>query len=269
MSQEVAGDVEYSQHPLDLADIPPDLLSLGQRIVEVTGPLDISYNSLPLLAFWTLLTLATPGPKRSAATWFLGAGTTYVMLLVVIFHCTLESFWFGVFLTPFMEMVRLLWKATGVILIMVDLIAAGVAILILGLWLGPCCLCLRGDRETRAAYKACSPQHEKAICFVVLFLVFIGYYLWLINRQWFDALRSNKSWVPDLGVAVSEQDQLAALIAASMSLCCTLYCTVRRIRTDPPGTEAGETVELHDSLFPERDSHDVEALAGARRVSTM
>jgi hypothetical protein len=150
---------------------------------------------------------------------------------------------------------------------MADLIAAGSAILILGYWLWTCYLWLRGDRETRAAF-APGPQDENRICSVVLGSIIIGLFLWAMNMQWLDALRSDSPWLPDLGVALSEQDQLAALIAASMSLCYTLYGAVGRIRTGLPRAEVGQTVELHDSLLP-GESHDVEALVGARRINTM
>ncbi|KAK0740448.1 hypothetical protein B0T18DRAFT_417977 [Schizothecium vesticola] len=261
-------DVEYPQQPLDLADIPPDILSLGQRIVEVTGPLDVSYSSFPLLASWIMVTSGTLSPKCSAASLFLRAGTTYIVLLVFIFHCTLGSFSTGVLDIPLVEIVRLLWKAVGVVVIMADLIVAGGMILGLFRWCLTPRLRVRGDLE-RIAPTPQDGKPEDNLCYAAPGAALIGLALWAMNTQWLGALRPNSPWVPDLGVSVSEQDQLAALIAASMSLCCTLYCAVRRIHTDPRTEEVGDTVELHDSLLPERDSHDVEALVGARRISTM
>lgn len=91
--------------------------------------------------------------------------------------------------------------------------------------------------------------------------------LWVLNDMWLVGMAPNSPWVPDLGVSLSEQDQLAALIAASLSLFYTLYGAVRRRMH--PGTEVGDAVELHDSLLPEQNSQDVEAVVGSRRISTM
>lgn len=274
-------DVDNPQHPIDRADIPPDILSLGQRVVEVTGPLDVSYNSFLPLVGWTLFTLANQAeaPKNTAAVVFMGAGTSYIVLLVFIFHCTLGSFWVGILLTPFKEAARIVWKIFAVQFIMADIMVAGGVILVF-LVLGSCCFhcitCCRclpvgDDRETRAAGAPVpqdgNPEENFWLQTVGGFTV-AALFFWL-NLQWFDTLRPVSPWVPDLGIAISEQDQLAALIAASLSLCYTLYCAVKKMDAMDAATEVGDTVELQSSLLPGRDAHDVEALAGARRVSTM
>lgn len=266
--------IEYPQHRLDLANIPPDILSLGQRVVEITGPLDVTYVSFFPLAFWTIVTLAEQPPNGvAAATIFTGVGTIYVMLLSFIFHCTLGSFSIGIFFIPILETVRLIWRGLGVVLIVVDVIAAGGVMLFSGYWLWIGCLWLRGDRG-RAAASAPVGQDgkpEESPWYSIPGIVIIGLFIWVLNTQWFDTLRPTSPWVPDLGIAISEQDQLAALIAASLSLAYTVYCAVRKIRMEP-GTEVGDTVELQNSLLPGREAHDVEAPSlseGARRVSTM
>lgn len=261
-----ARNTEYRQHPLDLANIPPDILSLGQRVVELTGPLDVTYSSFPL-AFWTVVALETrvhaQARKRAAATMFVGASMAYVLLLVFIFHCTLGSFSDGVFFISFTETMRLSFKISAVMIVMGDLIVAGVAMLFLATycpWIAS--LWLRDDWEKPPAFVPKDIFSPAGLGAVVL-----GLMLWTLNDKWLVGMAPNSPWVPDLGVALSEQDQLAALIAASFSLCYTLYSVVgRRLRR---GTEVGETVELQESLLPERDSQDEEALVGSRRVSTM
>lgn len=264
-------DAKYRRNPLDLANIPPDILSLGQRVVELTGPLDVTYSSFPL-AWWIMLALESraqakaQAPKRAAATMFMGASMTYVLFLVFIFHCTLGSFSTSVFLIPFTETMRLSLKISVVMIVMADLIAAGGAMLFLGygLWTG--CLWLRGDRERTAAMGQGPKDFFSPV--VGISVAVMGLFLWVLNDMWLVGMSPNSPWVPDLGVSLSEQDQLAALIAASLSLFYTLYGAVRRRRMHP-GTEVGDTVELHDSLVPEQNSQDVEAVVGSRRVSTM
>lgn len=272
--QQGVRDAKYRRHPLDLANIPPDILSLGQRVVELTGPLDVTYSSFPQ-ALWIMLALDSraqaQAPKRAAATMLMGAGMTYVLFLVFIFHCTLGSFSTGVFLIPFTETMRLSFKISAVMIIMADLIAAGGAMLFLGygLWTG--CLWLRGDRERTAALGQ-GPKDifspVKGIGATIMGLLLWVLLLWVLNDMWLVGMAPDSPWVPDLGVSLSEQDQLAALIAASLSLFYTLYGAVRRRRMHP-GTEVGDTVELHDSLLPEQNSQDVEAVVASRRVSTM
>lgn len=270
-TQQGVRDAKYRRHPLDLANIPPDILSLGQRVVELTGPLDVTYSSFPL-AWWIMLALESraqakaQAPKHAAATMFMGASMTYVLFLVFIFHCTLGSFSTSAFLIPFTEAMRLSLKIAVVMIVMADLIAVGGAMLFLGygLWIG--CLWLRGDRERTAALG----QGPKDFFSPVegISVAVMGLFLWVLNDKWLVGMSPNSSWMPDLGVSLSEQDQLAALIAASLSLFYTLYGAVRRRRMHP-GTEVGDTVELHDSLLPEQNSQDVEAVVGSRRVSTM
>lgn len=227
-----SGNEESPQHPLDLANIPPNILSLGQRIVEMTGPLEVCYSYFPLLAFWVTINVFARRPYRSAVTVVLGAGTAYVVLLVFIFHCTLGSFWTGLVLIPSIEGLRLFWRLLAVICIYADTVLAGRAIFFLGDWLWTGCLRLRGDQERMAALapvrqnkKPKDNVPEDMANFLCGVLVFGG-----VSYLWIGFMRPGSAWVPDLGVALSEPDQLAAVIAASLSLCYTLYGAVRRRR---------------------------------------
>lgn len=260
-----SGNGKSPQHPLDLANIPPNILSLGQRIVEMTGPLEVCYSYFPLLAFWVTINVSARRPYRSAVTVVLGPGTAYVVLLVFSFHCTLGSFLTGLVLIPSIEGLRLLWRLIAVICIYADTVLAGRAILFLGDWLWTGCLRLRGDQERMAAL-APVRQNKKPkdmADFPYGVLVFGG-----MSYLWIGFLRPGSAWVPDLDVALSEPDQLAAVIAASLSLCYTIYGAVRREHMHP-GMEVGDTVELRDSLLPELDSQDEEAPVGSRRINTM
>ncbi|KAK1834543.1 hypothetical protein QBC39DRAFT_328120 [Podospora conica] len=219
-------DMEYyPQDTVNLADIPPDILSLGQRVVEATGPLDVSYSCFPLLLIWAINNSeSVPGrPHRPAVTFFLGAGTAYVFLVVFIFQCTLGDF-------------------------------------------------VNGDWEMLAALKLMALEffkpkdkkpEEDELSFTALYIG-AGFLLWWLSVRWFGDWRPTSPWVPDIGVALSEQDQLAAVIAASMSLSYTIYTAWRRVPE-----EAGD-VALEENLLRDQSSDGAEAVVmfvGTRRAS--
>lgn len=95
-------DVEFSQTPLDLANIPPDILHLGQRLAQITGPLAVCYGCtvflyasalgiIPYLDRPCSRITGTDSPLRPvpAMIWLPFGGAAHVSLVLIIFHCSL------------------------------------------------------------------------------------------------------------------------------------------------------------------------------------
>ena len=201
------GDFNVTQ--LDLRNIPPDILSVGQHVIEITGPPSVCYTFTALLSVLIMSLLVTdvaniiPWRPTRAAKQLLYGGYGYVMLVLAIFHLSLGdlgiSFFIGIYeaILPF-EFV-LMFGAS--IFVLFGLVGT-VVLFIISL----------SKMDTRGVWDAlrsfASILLVGAFCPGVMIPLVYLYDLRLI---------------PDLGVTVDARDQLAALIVGIVTLGFTLY----------------------------------------------
>ena len=84
--------VEFGHTQLDLGDIPGEIVELGQKVVEISGPLAVCYAFCA--ACLVLVFLAGVGivwrPTRAARGYLFGGyGYVLLLLLLVVFHLSL------------------------------------------------------------------------------------------------------------------------------------------------------------------------------------
>lgn len=224
---DLTGLGEFSGTQLNLAEkIPPDILSLGQRAVAITGPLAVCYFFAAVCFMLWFLSDKVPWRPTAPVRLCLFGGYCYVLLVLTVLHLSLGDlevslgvWWFEVhrlFLTWFVLSSSLVYGAG---------ILCGLALCLVGLW----------ERDWGTVYRG-------AKClggFVVLTALIPTGLIW-------SSVLLGVQFVPDLAVTIDETDQLAALIAGSMALIYTIYSIFRdrTSRSKPGETALEETLGL-------------------------
>ncbi|KAH6617551.1 hypothetical protein F5144DRAFT_395133 [Chaetomium tenue] len=233
---------EFDHTPLSLADIPPDVVSLGQRVVEMTGPLAVSYVFADV-CFVLAIFVVSPGPAEkvpwrptAAAKVYVLAGYAYVALALVIFHMSLGSLGISTVIfiyeaaQPFLLALMI---GTGVVF------GGSSVVLLISCIIG----LVRRDRAMVVEYT----QHL-GWCLVASIAPTVLTAIVVTSRAFL---------IPDLAVTIDERDQLAALIAGVVALAYTMYKTFwprERLETEEEtGVEEmqGLTVVDDDGAEPE------------------
>lgn len=206
----------FSHTQLNLtAGIPPDILSLGQRVIEITGPLAVCYLFCAV-CFVLALSLMdgvddmVPWRPTSAAKRYLFGGYVYVLLALVVFHFSLGDFGITIFISVYEGIQPFLNAMTfGMTLFCGGSFLMG--IIYLGVSLA--------NRDWPSALEA-----AKAVGSSILLAAFFP--VWMI----YFTIKNQILIVPDLAVTIDERDQLAALIAGTMTLVYTMYTAIRERR---------------------------------------
>ncbi|KAH6856691.1 hypothetical protein B0I37DRAFT_368115 [Chaetomium sp. MPI-CAGE-AT-0009] len=222
------GDIKFNHTQLNLAEIPPGIVSLGQRVVEITGPLAVCYVFTDV-SFLLAISLAldygvemAPWRPSAAAKIYLGGAYAYVSLVLVIFHFSLGDIGTSIKISCY----EASQPALIVSVFAITLGFGGCAVFTFG-------LCIQGFirrdwttvREFATLFGLC------ASCAVLG-----GFLIASIVSHW-------TPLVPDLGVTIDERDQLAAVTAGTMTLVYTVYRVIRDRRQQPEVTET-ELCEL-------------------------
>jgi hypothetical protein len=229
---DLKGFAQFNHTQLNLTEIPPEILSLGQRVVEITGPLavcyvftDVSFVLAMSLTLDYMLGMAPWRPSAAAKRYLFG-GYAYVSLVLVVFHFSLGDINASINIS--------FHEATQPFLVAITIggtLVFGGCVLFT---FGQCCegfICR--DWETVREF-------AKLFGFSALGAVlFPGFTIALI--VW-----DRIPLVPDLAVTIDERDQLAALTAGVMTLAYTVYCVIRDRRRQPvaTGTEMEEMERL-------------------------
>lgn len=245
---ELGGFGEFGHTPLRLAEIPPDIVSLGQRVVEMTGPLAVAYVFADV-CFVLAVSVVSAGaaekvpwrPTAAAKTYVL-VGYAYVALALVIFHLSLGALGISIIIficeaaKPFLLAFTI---GTGIVF-------GGGSLVLL-------CCCIAGlVRRDRAMVMENAPH--LGWC---LFASLAPAALTAI------AVTSRVFLIPDLAVTIDERDQLAALIAGVVALAYTVYKVFWP--RDRPEAEAGrEAEEMQGLTVVDEDGAELEASDSAR-----
>lgn len=217
---------EGPQPKLNLADIPPDDLLFGQRIVAITGPLPICY--MFTLVFTPLVVLLLlfcdvdepGGPTRWTVRVVVGS-YCYVCLAEFILVCSLGDFSISMTLpmyeviTPILFFIIHIW---GLMMSMGIIAAMGKMVISLWTW------------NVNEALKFLGMIPVAAV-FGVLPWAYVLY-------------KGDLVLMPDVGVSIGESDQLAALLAGIMTPCFTIYHHVFAKGDDDERVDTGEEEEM-------------------------
>ncbi|KAH6842298.1 hypothetical protein B0I37DRAFT_195564 [Chaetomium sp. MPI-CAGE-AT-0009] len=209
-------DGEFSHVPLNLAEIPPDVVSLGQRAVQITGPLAVCYVFVDVcfVLAMSVVVAASVGARSwrptVAARRSVLAGYAYVALALVIFHLSLGNLSTGI---------RLFMIEASQPLLLAFMLCAwigcGGAVLILSV----CCVVALIHREWGMAR-----DFARWLGWSVLVSIALGTLTALVVTVTGRAL---PVIIPDLAVTIDERDQLAALLAGLAALVYTVYTVIR------------------------------------------
>lgn len=216
---------EGDQPKLNLADIPPDDLHFGQRIIAITGPLPVCYMftlaSAPMVAYLVLFcgTCGPWQPTRWTVRLIVGS-YCYVCLALLIFLCTLGDVGCSMALamyeaiTPILFLVVHVWglfRSIGIIASLPTIVT---------------------NLRRRNFEEALKPLGG------LVAGVLVGVLPWAYILH-----RGDIVLIPDMGISIGESDQLAALLAGIVTPCFTIYSHVFPERNDEHA-ETGDEQEL-------------------------
>ena len=206
---DLTGLAKFNHTQLDLRHIPPDILSLGQHVIDITGPLTVCYmftavTFVFVLLYLYLLTIRDLPDWRQTkwAKRLVFATCGYVILILTIFHLSLGDIGISFILSFYEALLPFMWFA---LFSMSAFISVGFVVAIFALIMS---LIKRDKTDALEALKASGG------CLILGFF-FPGL---MIYR----ALANGIPLVPDLAVRISERDQVAALIGGIVTLCFTL-----------------------------------------------
>ena len=210
---DLTGFGTFNHTQLNLSDIPPDIVKLGQRAIDLGGPLPVCYTFtgvmfIELLAdFYLMPRLHLRWKPTKWAQWLAYGTYGYVVLLMTIFLSSLADFGISMFISLY-EAIMPFWIFVMLFLcLFVPLLIIGNAYLLV------LALCKR-DSEGIV-------EGVKNLLAGTLFTMFPAMMIW----SW----RGNViHFVPDIGVSLRERDQVAALLGGITTLVFTVGHLLRR-----------------------------------------
>ncbi|KAL2149031.1 hypothetical protein VTH82DRAFT_1717 [Thermothelomyces myriococcoides] len=228
---------EFPQTQLNLAEIPPGIVDLGQRAVEITGPLVVCYVfadiSVLFLILMTvpLLTDKVPLRPTKAVKRLLLGGWAYVSLLLAVFHFSLGNI--------FVSFIIAMYEAVMPVALAFTIAWTLLCGLVFLFGLGECVLGLiRHDKhQLREGSKSIVSSLLVGSCSAVLILAV--------------STTTKAVYFPDLAVTIDERDQLAALIAGIATLVYTVYRVICQRNASDQEAEACNDVEGRQGLVEE------------------
>ncbi|KAM0347599.1 hypothetical protein ACHAPU_004611 [Fusarium lateritium] len=199
----------FDDAEIDLNHVPPDILDLGQHVINITGPLTICYTaasflSLLIILFCCNFDVFDIGVWRPIpwARWLIYAVWGYIFLILTIFHLSLGSLGASFFLFLYETMLPV-----GLTTVYIFAFTLGILLI---------------------------------AAFVRLALAAVAKDSTLLALPSILTVYSNRlSMTPDLGIRVSERDQLATLIVGVFTLALTLFDIIWN-RRDINGREVVE-----------------------------
>jgi hypothetical protein len=201
----------FNHTQLDLRSIPPDVLSLGQHVIDITGPVTVCYRFTTVIFIWFVSIGLGLGHylRLRPTTWAISliyVSYGYAILVLMIFHLSLGdlsiSFFLGFYEAILLPILIIEW-ALAVLISYACVVEIFNCIKFL----------LKKDRA----------QSLEALKTLAGFML-----LWVITFPAMYLSRNSVRLVPDLGIRVTERDQLATLIVGIATLCFTLQELLRR-----------------------------------------
>ncbi|KAE9370155.1 hypothetical protein N431DRAFT_426592 [Stipitochalara longipes BDJ] len=209
---ELTGFGTFNHTQLDLHDIPPEIVSLGQRAIDLTGPLPICYTFTGVMFVGLLLDINLMEQLHwRPTTWArcLTYGTyAYVVLLMTIFHLSLGDLGISIFLSFSEAIMPFLLFILFALCLLVPLAGLGA--------IGMLVAALR-KRDKKELVEAL-----KSLFSCVFVAVFPGIMLLSVKKNGIPL-------VPDVGVSLRERDQIAALLGGVTTILFTVWHAFLRL----------------------------------------
>ncbi|CCT72442.1 uncharacterized protein FFB20_01550 [Fusarium fujikuroi] len=202
----------FNTTQLDLNHIPPDTVILGQRVVDITGPLTICYSATPFLliliiGFMIDTDYARNWKPKPSARWVVNVAYGYISLMLTIFHFSLGDIGTSFFIALYEAMLP-------VMLTVIYLFTAFIGLTFLtGIIMLVWSTIEKNYKDTVEALKALGGCIFFAGMLVVPSMLMIH--------------RDRSTTIPDLGIRVSERDQLATLLVGIVTLTFTVIDVFR------------------------------------------
>ncbi|KAJ1323171.1 hypothetical protein MN608_11317 [Microdochium nivale] len=209
-SLEMHGPGTPGDAPLDLHDIPKDVIEYGQRIIALSGPMPVC-NMFTTAAFFALIIRffwSPPGWKPTRAVWRL-VSAAYVYVL----GCAATV----VFSTADLDAVCLL--------ALYDTITPTLFLVVHGFGVLSCLaiLVLLGMMLFKTVQLCVGQMPADSMGLLETFGGILSLALIMAMPYAVNLWKGHLAITPDLGIAVTESDQLAALMAGIITLCSTIY----------------------------------------------
>ncbi|KAF5595661.1 integral membrane protein [Fusarium pseudocircinatum] len=202
----------FNTTQLDLNHIPPDTVILGQRVVDITGPLTICYFATPFLLILIVGFMIDAGYARNwnpkpSARWVVNVAYGYISLMLTVFHFSLGDIGTSLLIALYEAMLP-------VMLTFIYLFTAFIGLTFLtGIIMLVWSMIKKNYKDAVEALKALGGCIFFAGMLVVPSMLMIH--------------RDRSTTIPDLGIRVSERDQLATLIVGVVTLTFTVVDVFR------------------------------------------
>jgi hypothetical protein len=268
------GLAEFNHTQLDLRTVPPDILSLGQRVIDLTGPVSVCYLFTSLCVLVPVAVIVECGRRSTSATtlwkrifnpdhaeasgpallnpfpcrlitveatlrahnrrtkrqfrssyWalvFACITFSYVCIVLVIFILSFGNLWMSFQINFFEVLGPFILVSTLAFSVLYGVLFFSRCVETIGNW-------------RRGGIKNCYDELLNGAGFLLFGCCFPGI---LIACVFINDIKA----VPDLGVTVTERDQLATLIVGIATLGYTVYGIFDRLRSKAPIEE--EATEL-------------------------
>lgn len=219
---------DFNQTQLDLKEIPPDILELGRRSIDISGPLNVAIIFDIVFFFLIIIFHASATalrPSHTARMTVYGS-YAYVTLALFITYLSLGDFGTAYFLALYayvMPVLAFVFCSFSLVILLGFL--GGLAQLVTATVAG------RADRAiVMDSLKLLGST--LVLGGIIVTPLLLG---WSVGEMLL---------MPDLGVSIRERDQVATLVVGIVSLCFTIADVVRRVDKGKDKEEGEEMQEL-------------------------
>jgi hypothetical protein len=221
---DLTGLAKFNDTQLDLRHIPPNILSLGQHVIDITGPLPVCYTFTSLMLAMILLYFLyfEHGLHLRPTKWakrLILATCGYVSVMLSIFHLSLGDLGVSIILSMYETELPFL-------LFMVFCCCLGFVVCFFGSIYLLCVSIIKRDKKGAIyALKAWG-------CCLCLGVFLPGFMILCVYVN-------GVPLIPDLGISLFERDQIAALIGGMVTICFTLAHIYRSRKSKKDEVEEG------------------------------
>ncbi|KAH7198748.1 uncharacterized protein B0J16DRAFT_331060 [Fusarium flagelliforme] len=207
-SHPTPGFYYFSTEPLDMKKIPPEVLDLGQRIIDILGPCKVSWTAgmflcLLMLSFIRLDKVPAPKLRNMTPCYLVIFATfSYICLSLTFFYFSMGDFGEAYLQVIFEIFHQVILMATPILITLVLSLIPVSIVTFISSW---------KKGEEVAAQAALKNIKDGGLVMAVFILpsIWMIFYLDMSN-------------IPDLAIRITERDQLATLIVGVVTLIYTI-----------------------------------------------
>lgn len=227
--------VTFNQTQLDLNEIPPNVLSLGQHALDLTGPLTVTYTFTFVMFLYVLIRWLSyeqdfwgPWKPSDWAQRLADGAYAYVVFVLTIFHLSLGDWAISFIMIMYHSFLPFMF-----LILFASAIFFGLGFV--------ASIAMMAEYAWKRNGEKCLEGLKMFLVSGVMGAMIPGLMIWITYVQ-------DIRFVPDLAIEVTERDQLAALIVGIITLGWTVFEIVRRRMEEKVSEEGGEELQ---SLNPD------------------